>query len=159
MSEEVESKIPIHNDKKVILQKARDAKKIKKEINERQLQNYNTELENIQNHLIRMNTQLNTLVSIIPTIPPSISPNPQMKRKREDDEDENHEVKKSLMKEETKITIDQNPPSTLISGDFSYIIGQAVAGAIALGSYFYFRKGKNNNINPAHAKYDSMYFQ
>jgi hypothetical protein len=159
MTEEVDSKIPIINDKKIILQKARDAKKIKKEINERQLQNYNTELENIQNHLIRMNTQLNTLVSIIPPIVVNTSPNPQIKRKREEeDEDEDHQNIKKNIREEAKITIDNTPPSTILSGDFSYMLGQAVAAAVAIGSFVYFKSGKKN-INPAHAKYDSMYFQ
>ncbi len=133
-------------ERSAILAKARKAKLEKQEAKKRKLDEsenflevYNQQVENIHGHIKLINTNINTIVDIL---------NSGKKKAKYDDEEEKATPPQALVEEKEVV-------KPLLSSNFSYMIGQALAVALAGGSLYYFKTQKEK-INPAHVRYSAL---
>lgn len=148
-------KAPISESRIKSLEKARNAKKVKKEIKELESAKYCEELKNIHVHLKNMNTMINTMVDSINGINSS-----GIKRSLKVEEEEQHEPpqKKSKTDKVEEIPVLPPPSDPDLKGKdnkYMYYFGQAMGAALSLGTLLYFKRNAITE-NPAHIKYNFL---
>lgn len=166
-----ENIIPEKNDHRIkSLKKARDAKKIKKEIEDMRVQHYTEALKGVNLSIAQLSSQMNSVIAIIN------ASGVQQKRLREEIELEEQPKKKlntGEMKRQKEEEIEDIIPKKEIESDnlkkevevdysksgakYSYYLGEATGMIGLLSLYLVNRYITNTNKeNPAHSKYDGL---
>jgi hypothetical protein len=138
-----------------ILKKARDAKKRKNEEIFNQTEYYTKNLENIHAHLTNLNTQMTSLVSVVREIQPKRFKTETTEKIIETPPPPSVHV--AIAKEDEETPIKRDFEGSIISSKYSYILGEAVAGALAAGALFYFKsRAQKSPYQKIHERYSKI---
>lgn len=152
-----DNKKPVTKERLAILEKAREAKRKKKELAIQHEENTTEVLSGIYTHLTNLNNQMNVLVSIHSNkfsqlekdLAKQIEQLEPLAKKQKVDKPVKDEIKEEQKKE------DNNTEPSKFAKNFSYYLGQAFIVGGSTGLLYYF-KNKNANGHPAHLKYSNL---
>jgi len=137
-----------------ILEKAREAKKAKKDVREELIKNHTAELKNIDTHISKIYSQMNLIVDLIPG-----------KTARPKQEESDDESEKPAKKTKTKEVIETVAVAPLVVGEatstrgkaIAELAGKAVGSFIVAGGLYYMKSYLDTSPkNKAHVRYDTL---
>jgi len=144
--EKVDDVVNKDYERAMILTKARNAKKTKKDLREELTKVHINELENINAHISKIYSQINTIVTMLPS----------GKTKRTEEQEDELPAKKKKDKEdvvvETRKPLVIGDPNPVVIGE---ILGKIVGSFFIAGGLFFIKRYLQPvERNKAHARYN-----